>query len=100
MSLGLFLIPFYFCILFLITSFIFYKIIYSKHKIHTSNLDLSELLLILNVVINTELDLYEKDVFNTKGAITNANFENFYNDIVHNIINSLSDDFFNQISIL
>lgn len=92
------LYPLYILSVILITSFIFYKYIYTDFKIKSSKTDLSELLVILNAVINTELDLYERNIFSKKGAITNSNFENFYNDIVNSIINSLSKDFFFRIN--
>ena len=63
----------------------------------TVSATLPELLITLNTIINTEFTLYEKNVFSTKGALTNANFENFYKDITNNVINSLSDDFFIKI---
>ena len=85
-------------IIFLCTAFIFYKYIYSPHKVRTSNMSLPDLLVVLQTVINTELDLYEKNIFSTKGALTNSNFENFYKDIVNSIINALSQDFFVRMS--
>lgn len=94
-----FIFPIFLCVLFLITSYIFYNKIYCKFKIKTSKESLEELLFVLKTAINTEIDLYEKNIFNNKGAITNSNFDNFYNDIVYSIINSLSDDFFFKINI-
>lgn len=77
-----------------LAAFVFYKYIYTPHKVISNTSSLTELLTILNLIINTEFTLYEKNIFSTKGALTNANFENFYRDIVNNVINSLSDDFF------
>jgi len=85
-------------ILFILISYIFYRYIYSSHKVRTADITFSDLLSILNVVINTELDLYEKNIFENKGSISNSNFDNYYNDIVSSIINSLSDDFFFRIN--
>ena len=77
-----------------ISAYVFYKFIYTPHKVISTTSTLTELLVTLNTVINTEITLYERNVFSTKGALTNSNFENFYRDIVNNVINSLSDDFF------
>jgi len=81
----------------LVSTFIFYKFIYTPHKLMTVSSTLPELLITLNTIINTEFTLYEKNVFTTKGTLTNANFENFYKDITNNVINSLSNDFFIKI---
>jgi energy-coupling factor transporter transmembrane protein EcfT len=80
-----------------ISVLVFYKYIYTPHKLISTPSPLPELLIVLTTVINTELALYEKNVFNTKGTLTNANFENFYRDITNNVINSLSDNFFVKI---
>jgi len=74
--------------------FIFYKYIYSNYKRDTSNSEFSDLMEVLNIIVHTEIDIYEKNVFDTKAAITPQNFENYYNDIVKNIIKSLSPKFF------
>lgn len=57
-------------------------------------MNIEDILLILKTVINTEIDMYEKNIFVKRGAMTNANFENYYRDIVDSILNSLSKEFF------
>lgn len=69
-----------------------------NYKLAISNSDFESLIAVLNVVVHTEIDAYEKNIFDTKGAITPQNFENYYNDITHNIINSLSPNFYKKIS--
>lgn len=49
------------------------------------------LLSILSAQIQTELDAYERDIFEKKGAITNNNFDNFYLDLTNRIIANIPD---------
>lgn len=51
-----------------------------------------ELLIILNLIINTELDEYDKEIFVAKGSVNNQNFEAFYKDLNKRIIANISDD--------
>jgi len=53
-----------------------------------------ELIHILESICNLHLSIYEEDIFSNKGAITNANFDNFYKELTSSIINSLSPQFF------
>lgn len=87
-----------FCLLFLATTFVFYRYIYTTYKINTQELAFDELLLVLNASINTQIELYEQDIFKYKGAITNANFENYYNTITKSIINSVSAQYMKRLS--
>lgn len=77
---------------------IFYRFIYVPHKQAASIVPFSDMLVILNAAINTEFELYDKDVFSTKGSITNANFENFYADITRSIVDSLAPTFYIKMS--
>ena len=101
MNLYLYIILFLiiFCILFLITTYVFYTFIYTKFKINTRDITFEELILSLNTVVNTCIQMYEKNVFNTKGSITNANYDNFYYDITSMIFDSLSPTFYMQMSV-
>ena len=86
--------PAYILIMLLITIFVFYKYIYTPHVVKSAQVSFDELLIALNATINTEIELYEKNVFNTKGAISNANFDNFYNDVTLSILTNLSKTFY------
>lgn len=72
----------------------FYQFIYAPYKLKTSDMSIENILLILKTVINTEIEMYEKNIFVKRGAMTNANFENYYKDIVTNITKSLSKEFY------
>ena len=84
--------------LFIGTLYIVFKYILPKYKITISDVSFQELLVALNAAINTELELWDKDVFINKGSITNSNFDNFYLEITDHIIKSLSPIFFLNIS--
>ena len=91
---NLYIYPAYILIAVFLFLRFFYRIIYAPYKIRTSNISISEILAILNSVINAEIDMYEKNIFTKRGALTNANYENYYRDLVDNICNSLSEEFF------
>lgn len=61
--------------------------------------DFGTLMQILTATIKTELDLYENDIFSNKGGITNSNFDNYYNDLCLRIVNSLSKQFIDQLTV-
>lgn len=64
---------------------------YNNHKINNPSFE--NLIAILGVIINTEIQEYENDIFISKGSITNSNFDNYYYDITNKIINNISKDF-------
>ena len=71
-------------------SYLVYK--YANHTNQRAELSFEECISILQLIINSELQSYEKDIFISKGSITNSNFENYYRDITGKIVNNLSDD--------
>lgn len=66
------------------------------HRISTD--DFAGCLAILNTIIQVEFDIYNQDIFTKKETITNTNFENFYNDLTHKIINSIPEEFINRMT--
>jgi len=64
---------------------------HNNHKIENANFE--NLIGILGVIINTEIQEYENDIFLNKGAITNSNFDNYYYDITNRIIANISKTF-------
>lgn len=74
--------------------FVSFQFILPIYKIKVSDVSFQELLLALNAAIQTELELWERNVFKSKGAITNSNFENYYNEISMHIAKSLSPTFY------
>ena len=77
----------------------FYKRIYIPYKKELIDLDFDTSLSILKVIINTELDAYETDIFMNKGSITNSNFDNYYKDITGKIIKNLSPAIISHLSL-
>lgn len=76
----------------------FYNEVYIPSK-RNSILSFESSLTVLQVIIETELNAYETDIFSTIGNITNQNFENYYNDITSKIIDNLSPDFIKNITL-
>lgn len=52
----------------------------------------SSLLSILHSIIEVEITMYEQNIFNERGGLTNSNFMNFYEDICQSIESHLSPD--------
>lgn len=98
MLLGFYLPVLFLCFMVLNSANIFYRYILTPYKLHTQKISFAELMVILNTAIETQLQLYENDIFEIKGAITNSNFENYYRDLVDTIIASLSPDFMKHMS--
>ena len=77
-------------------SWIIFHEILPAYQITSSDASFEELLLVLNAAINTELDLWEKDVFKGQNNVvgTNSRYENYYYEITDHIISSLSPNYF------
>ena len=58
----------------------------------TSNESFAELLEVLILIVNSEIEQYEKEIFFVKGSVTNSNFNNFYEDMCDKVIAAISDD--------
>ena len=76
--------------LLLLAAHVFYNYIYEHYKARNNYVDFEDALAVLKIIINTELDAYENDIFLSKGSITNSNFDNYYKDITTKIINNVS----------
>lgn len=87
-------IPLWVLFISLIFFYVLYRKILPKYKMTVSEVSFQELLIALNAAIQTEFELWEKDVFVDKKAITNSNFDNYYMEITNQIIKSLSPIFF------
>lgn len=82
------------CSIFIIASMVFLKYVLTPYRTQFLEQSFEEMLIVLNAAIQTELDLFEKDVFQSKQAITNSNFDNYYEEISRKIIDSLSPTFY------
>jgi len=83
-----------------ITAWVIFRKILPPYRVSTSDISFSELLSVLNAAINTELELWEKDIFKEQpNAIgTNSRYENFYHEISMHIVETLSPSFFLNMS--
>ena len=81
-------------LVFIVTCLLLFWKILPKYHMIKSEVTFQELLLALNAAIQTEFDLWEKDVFVNKHAITNSNFDNYYFEMTDHILKSLSPIFF------
>ena len=77
-----------------------FKEILPEYKIKTSGLTFADMLTSLNTIIENEIALYERSIFEGGGKIgSTAQFENFYKDITERIVSDLSDEFFDRMSV-
>lgn len=57
-----------------------------------------ELLIILRLIINSELEEYDKEIFSRKGFLTNQNFDMYYDDICKKVIGNISPNVMAQLT--
>lgn len=56
-----------------------------------------DLLIILRLIINSELEEYDKEIFSRKGSLTNQNFDTYYDDLCTKIIGNISPSVIHQL---
>ena len=85
------------CILILIgiVFFLLYKM--NKERRISPN-EFIGLLTVLSSQVQTEIDTYYKDIFINKGSITNNNFDNYYQDLTHRVIDNISPSMIDQLT--
>lgn len=90
------IISLWFAFVFLGITWVLFRWILPEYKITVSEVSFDELLLALNATINTELELWEKDVFREKTNVvaTNSRYKNYYHEITTHIMDSLSPKFY------
>lgn len=98
-ALSVFLLSIWIALLCLLSIWIIFRKILPKYKITSSEVSFEDLMIVLNATINTELELWEKDVFkNQDNSIgLNSRYENYYHEISMNIVKSLSPIYFENI---
>lgn len=70
----------------------------NNHQKHSSPDEFLGLLTILSSQIQSELDSYEKDIFENKGSITNNNFDRYYRDLTSRIIKNINPNMIKDLS--
>jgi hypothetical protein len=90
--------PLYIAFIIVLTLIFILKFIIPRFLISTKRESLDMLLGALRTVIKTELNIYDADIFKENGALNNATFQNYYEDITNHILNEdLSDEFYIKI---
>lgn len=85
--------------IFLLASYIFYRYIYSSFLYKSTKMSFDDAWASLTLIVKSEIELYENNVFEKRKAITNANFENFYKDLSNRIIKHISPTLMNSLTI-
>lgn len=95
MEIKFFVYTFWIFLLILSFCYLLFRKILPRYKLFSFDTSLSDIILTLTAMINTELQLWENDIFKeNQGIGNNAQYENFYNEICSSIIDSLSETFF------
>lgn len=80
--------------IFLITSYILFKGILIDYHQNAQRMTADELFETLSAVINSEINILEKDVFSTFGnTLDSQSYENYYQYLSRKCINDLSESF-------
>ncbi len=85
------------CILLLIGIVVFLLYKMNKERRISPN-EFIGLLTVLSSQVQTEIDTYDKDIFINKGSITNNNFDNYYQDLTHRVIDNISPSMIDQLT--
>ena len=79
-------------------SFIFKKVL-PYYKRYSANLSMTELLVSLNAIIENEINVYERSIFDGgRKIVNNSQYNNYYKDLAERIIDDLSPEFFERVS--
>ena len=81
-----------------VVAYLIFRRILTPYRLRVDGPEFTELLTILNAVIGTEIELWEKDVFSSKNYLTNSNFDNYYHEITERVLQSLPEDYFLSMS--
>lgn len=73
-------------------------IIKSNSKRNSTPEEFLNLLTILSSQIQSELDSYDSDIFQSKGSITNNNFDVYYRDITSRILKNINPNLIKDLS--
>ena len=79
-------------------SFICKKVL-PYYKRYSANLSMSELMVSLNTIIENEINVYERSIFDGgRKIVNNSQYNNYYKDLAERIIDDLSPEFFERVS--
>ena len=79
---------------------IFVKKVLIPYKYKTAHLSVDDLYAMLGLIIQNEIDLYERSIFENGGNfLNNQTFENYYKDICRKIGEDISPDFYEKFGV-
>ena len=88
----------YMVVILLLCILIGITIIKSNSKRNSTPEEFLNLLTILSSQIQSELDSYDSDIFQSKGSITNNNFDVYYRDITSRILKNINPNLIKDLS--
>lgn len=88
----------YIVVILLLCVLIGITIIKSNSKRNSTPEEFLNLLTILSSQIQSELDSYDSDIFQSKGSITNNNFDVYYRDITSRILKNINPNLIKDLS--
>lgn len=88
----------YMVIILLLCVLIGITIMKSNRRNNSTPEEFLNLLTILSSQIQSELDSYDSDIFQTKGSITNNNFDVYYRDITSRILKNINPNLIKDLS--
>ena len=88
----------YMVVILLLCVLIGITIIKSNSKRNSTPEESLNLLTILSSQIQSELDSYDSDIFQSKGSITNNNFDVYYRDITSRILKNINPNLIKDLS--
>lgn len=88
----------YMVVILLLCVLIGITIIKSNSKKNSTPEEFLNLLTILSSQIQSELDSYDSDIFQSKGSITNNNFDVYYRDITSRILKNINPNLIKDLS--
>lgn len=88
----------YMIVILLLCILIGITIIKSNTRRNSTPEEFLNLLTILSSQIQSELDSYDSDIFQSKGSITNNNFDVYYRDITSRILKNINPSLIKDLS--
>lgn len=88
----------YMIVILLLCILIGITIIKSNTRRNSTPEEFLNLLTILSSQIQSELDSYDSDIFQSKGSITNNNFDVYYRDITSRILKNINPNLIKDLS--
>lgn len=87
------------CLIVLTVLTIISKINNSNKSSKLDDLTFEQLFEIVNIIVNNEISIYERNIFDNGGKLLDrSTYDTYYKDIFGNVLKALSDDLINHIT--